>query len=238
MEYKNQTTVRSLSDFIRELETRIDDRHRILLFRGQIVDKPLLPKIARHLFKQSREKDELRMLTEFSTKSLSHINYNPTRPLEELTIAQHHGIPTRLLDWTENALTALFFATNQELPESEEQAVVWVFSMDRNSSLLIENPNENPFEFEEVKFFKPANIIQRVSSQSGWFSIHPYKGQGWYERIKENLDTSARLNKVVIPKKNVESIRNTLESCGINEYTIFQDLDSLGKYVFRKYKKN
>mgnify|MGYP003664945116 CR=1 FL=1 len=238
MKEYHTTEITSLSEFVKELETRIDDRNRIILFRGQTVDKALIPKIARHLFQKSREKDEQRMLDEFSSKSLAHIKYNPTLKLEHLTIAQHYGIPTRLLDWTENALTALFFATNVELKDSEEFAVVWVLSLQRNSNFLLTDLSKNPFKLNELKLFKPADIIQRVSSQSGWFSIHPYGGQGYYERIETNLDESVRLNKILIPRKKVKSIRETLESCGINEYSIFQDLDSLGRYVFNKYRKN
>ncbi len=235
MEY-NTTEIKSLSEFVKELETRIVDRFRIILFRGQNVDKALIPKIARHLFKQSREKDELRMFNEFNTKSLSHIKNNPSLTLEKLTIAQHYGIPTRLLDWTENALAALYFATFSELNEEESHAVIWILSFERDSDFLLSNLDIDPFQLKELKFFKPSDIIQRVSSQSGWFSIHPFRGQGWYDRIETNLDDSVRLNKVIIKKKNIIQIRETLESCGINEYSIFQDLDSLGKYIFKKYK--
>lgn len=232
----NTSEITTLSEFVKELETRVVDRYRIMLFRGQILDKALIPKIARHSFKKSREVDEQRMLNEFNTKSLAHLKYKPNLVLEQLTIAQHYGIPTRLLDWTENALTALYFATCSDLPATEDFAVVWVLSLDRNSEFVLNDLSVDPFKLNKLKFFKPADIIQRVSSQSGWFSIHPYSGQGWYERIETNIDDSIRLNKILIPKNKVEKIRDTLESCGINGYTIFQDLDSLGRYLFNKYK--
>jgi len=232
----NTTEIKSLSEFVKELETRIDGKFRIILFRGQNVDKALIPKIARHLFKQSREKDEIRMFNEFNTKSLSHINNYPNHTLEKLTIAQHYGIPTRLLDWTENALAALYFATYGDIDDEETHAVLWVLSLERDSSFLINDLTENPFEQKELKFFKPTDIIQRVTSQSGWFSVHPYRGQGYYDRIETNIDESIRLNKIKIEKKNIKKIRDTLESCGINEYSIFQDLDSLGRFIFKKYK--
>ncbi len=231
------TEIATLSDFIKEIETRVKDRYRILLFRGQVVDKALIPKIARHSFKKSREVDEQRMLSEFNAKSLAYLKDKPSLILEELTIAQHYGIPTRLLDWTENALTALYFATNTIWSEAQDYAVVWVLSLDRNSDFVINDLNVNPFDLKDLKFFKPADIIQRVSSQSGWFSIHPYRGSGFYERIETNIDDSIRLNKITIHKNNISKIRETLETCGINEYSIFQDLDSLGRYVFNKYKR-
>ena len=232
----HDTTVHSVSEFVTQLETRILDRYRITLFRGQNTDKALIPKIARHYFKKSRKIDEKRMLEDFSTNSIAHLDYEPKNILEKLTIAQHHGIPTRLLDWTENALTALYFATYSETSE-DDTAVVWVLSLERDSELLLRDSNVNPFAIDEIKVFKPANIIQRISSQHGWFSIHPYKGQGFFERIENIEDESVRISKVIIPRENINEINKTLDSCGINEYTIFRDLDSLGKYVFHKYKQ-
>lgn len=237
-------TITSLSEYIGQLESRINDRYRIILFRGQSIDKALIPKIARHTFKKSREVDEKRMLQEFSTKSFSHLNFNLTTKLERMTIAQHHGVPTRLLDWTENALTALYFATNKDIPSDKKYAVVWVVSFDRKSDYILDDLSTDPFKLKDLRFYKPADIIPRVASQLGWFSIHP-KGsgsmKGWYDRILTSLDNedeTVRLNKFKIPANKIKDIRETLETCGINEYSIFQDLDSLGRYVFRKYRKN
>ena len=230
-------TIHSLSDFIKQLETRINDRYRIILFRGQNLDKALIPRIARHYFKKSREIDERRMLNEFISNSISHLEYTPKNILEHLTIAQHHGVPTRLLDWTESALTALYFATCSTPPTNEKHVVLWSISLERDSELLLSDANTDPFEIDKIKIFKPANFIQRVASQHGWFSIHPSNNNGFYERAENITDDTARINKFIIPRDNVKGIHETLEVCGVNIYTIFQDLDSLGNYIFKKYTK-
>jgi len=233
----NTTYISSLSEYIKLLETRIVDRYRITLFRGQNTDKALIPGIARHNFKRSREVDEKRMLEEFNTQSIQYLNYQPKTDLEKLTIAQHHGIPTRLLDWTENALAALYFAVNQH-PKENDLAVVWVLSLDRDNNMVIKESDSDIFNSKEVKLFKPATIIPRVTSQFGWFSCHPYSGQGFYERIDREYKDTTRLNKILINEGKSNEILETLESCGVNKHAIFRDLDSLGQYIFDKYRKN
>lgn len=232
----NTTYISNLSDYIRLLEERIVDKYRITLFRGQTTDKALIPSIARHYFKKSREVDEIRMLDEFSAQSIQYLNFHPNTDLEKLTIAQHHGIPTRLLDWTENALAALYFAV-KKVPINNDNAVVWVLSLDRDNQMLQIDPLENIFEQDEVKLFKPVSIIPRVTSQFGWFSCHPYKGDGYYLRIDEKYEDDTRLNKIIVNEGKSKDILETLESCGINKHTIFRDLDSLGQHIFEKYQK-
>jgi FRG domain len=234
MQKFHTTEIGTLSEFTHLLETRVSDKYRILLFRGQNIDKPLIPNISRHLFKKSREVDEKRMLEEFNIQAIQYLSYHPKNELEELTIAQHHGVPTRLLDWTENALAALYFAVSKE-PIIDSNAVVWVLSLERDSPLLVSDPNINVFNQKQLKFFKPTSIIQRVSSQHGWFSLHPFRGQGFYDRVDEPSE-AYRLNKIVIKHGCSKKILQTLESCGINRHTIFRDLDSLGYYIFEKYK--
>jgi hypothetical protein len=235
MKTVNTTTIKSLSEFMSLLETRIMDKYRITLFRGQTTDKALIPKIARHIFKKSREVDGKRMLDEFNIHSIQYLTYHPKNELEQLTIAQHYGLPTRLLDWTDNALAALYFAVCDE-PKDEDQAVIWVLSIERDSELLITEPNIKVFEQKTLRLFKPASIIPRVSSQFGWFTLHPFQGQGFYERADKTYNETVRINKVVIAKDCSRRILGTLESCGINRHSIFKDLDSLGQYVFEKYK--
>ena len=171
----NTAHIACLSEYIKQLETRIVDKYRITLFRGQSTDKALIPGIARHYLKKSRVVDEKRMLEELNAQSIQYINYQPKTNLEKLTIAQHHGIPTRLLDWTESALAALYFAVNKQ-PAENDSAVVWVLSVDRDNQMVIEKNDSDIFSFKEIKLFKPATIIQRVTSQFGWFSCHPFSG--------------------------------------------------------------
>jgi len=83
-----------------------------LIFRGQPVDQPLLPRLVRldlRIEHESWKKTEALILEEFKRGLLPLSEFKPENNWDLLALAQHHGLPTRLLDWTYSALAALCF---------------------------------------------------------------------------------------------------------------------------------
>ncbi len=110
---------------------------RRLYFRGQsrlaLGGYPLTPSVARYphvtnLTMADLEQKECEVLETFSNHLLTYVRHRPASAWEELAIAQHHGLPTRFMDWTTNPLVALYFAVRNTGGRSHDSAVYVLIS--------------------------------------------------------------------------------------------------------------
>jgi len=224
----------SLAEYVKEISTILEDFNIMkIMFRGQRRDEKLLPKIVRdtHLKKSEILEIEKYMLKDFKRKARLYLDFEPNNDLEWLAIAQHHGLKTRLLDWTENALAALWFCVEQKPENMKGYGVVWVSEfLDIESYYVNDDDYINPFKIERTKIFKPVHLTKRIISQSGIFKVHKilYK-----EKIaiplEKNPHFTETLTKIKIPYQKFENIKFNLERCGITSASLFPDLDGLCK---------
>lgn len=208
------------------------------LFRGQVTDSPLLPKICRLHAKGDILEIEQKLLSEF--KRTNPLLIEQLRPMDDwdyLTLGQHFGLPTRLLDWTNNALTALWFATANTdwYPEAKpEYALVWLL-MAETGDFDVDLGQTHPFATKETKLIRPRIIKQRINSQSGMFSVMSSDDLKAKRYLDESDSYQQKLVKIKICKQSFADIRNDLNTVGINAFTIFPELEGLCTYLQWRY---
>ena len=98
------------------------------------------------------------MLRLFKEQSLPFLNFTPSNDWEWLALAQHHGLPTRLLDWTTNPLVAAYFAVEKE---HNGDSAVYAY---RTRNFLNISDKPDPFKTKKFGKFIPSHVTQRWSA--------------------------------------------------------------------------
>ena len=225
-----------------------------LCFRGQThVSWALAPNILR--YEMLGSEDEIR--AEFQRRAPQYMTeLAPVDYWGWYILMQHFGAPTRLLDWTDSALVALFFALNPASRdvEDEEDAVVWILdpwwlnkTVLGNESILLPNFHgtkgylAEPYESidgaglthirpQYPVAVDPPYIARRVAVQRSHFTIFGNDREG-LTRLGEK--PGARLKKIVIAKEKKARMRADLLLLGITDTSIYPDLRGLSDELTR-----
>ncbi len=245
------TTIRSVTDYVKYVETQCPETTgtEFVLFRGQHqeYEAGLVPSIARCKPREgliSVEQDcdsllavEQEILKQFQKKSLPFLEREPKTALDWLTVAQHHSVPTRLLDWSCNALASLWFVVDGDPAKGADgelaDGVIYIF---RTRASDFKEPSDmkgnDLFDYKKIFIYEPPSITRRVFAQYGYFTVHPFlRRKSCYVALDQDHDCKKRLSKLVICPSRFEHIRTALDRLGINRFSIYQSLDELGDHL-------
>ena len=199
----------------------IEERYRYngtYAYRGVKDSKyKLIPKVGR--IKGYTKTLEKEILWLFKRYGAPFLHREPKNAWDWLAIAQHHGLPTRLLDWTENPLVAAYFAVEDTLSDKNTDSAVYVL----NTSIVLDPERlGNPFTVRSVDIFLPYNITHRIAAQSGLFTIHPKPADPFDRRS---------IDRLIIPNVLREEFKDILFTYGIHRGTLFPDLDGQARFI-------
>ncbi|MGP0579615.1 FRG domain-containing protein [Paenibacillus peoriae] len=233
--------------FFDEIKAFCDFHHnKEIWFRGQTCDKPLNSGLFR--IDQLKEIEDKKNYEETAYRrfiSLGHPFLNGEKDWELLFIMQHHGVKTRLLDWSPSLLTALFFAT-----QKNEAPVLWmlhprklnkkcageytVFSMPMIVSYERYIMTPNRLSFGTAAIFPTRNTTRQVIQQ-GVFTVQGDGNIPLEEECNGTLIRESILKKIEIPESLFEEIRYFLKLNNITQFTMYPDLDGLSNHIHDAY---
>jgi hypothetical protein len=204
------------------------------LYRGQADNWPLLPKLFRLERGQSGFTGlQFMIMDMFYERSLYLLPSSPIGQYDSLSLAQHHGLPTRLLDWSSNPLMALFFSVDSS---HRPRPVVWIFDgtqkqLDDGKQWNLHNTGFDP---SPVVIINPTPHSRRVVAQAGWHTVHALvlnrREVGKPQPMTETEDT-AHLVGVLIEPTKAQEIKKELREMGIHAATVYGDLTSVCREI-------
>jgi hypothetical protein len=206
------------------------------LFRGQADKSPILPKIGRPAYKYDRARERalhhafVRAVRPFLPMPLSS-------PWEFLALAQHHGAPTRLADWSTSPLVAAWFAVTS-YPEDTDAAIYAldltrpdIERFDIAAGLSATGARfDDPFAMTKgVYLIETAPVSARITTQRGIFTVHGDPKAALPVPDADRFD---------IPTALRSDFQDRLLDLGIDASHIFPDIDGLCKTLDWKLRRH
>ena len=210
------------------------------VFRGQNSDKSLLPKLGRSPVHSDLKNREQLMFEEFSRLYVGLTDQAPESRWDLLALSQHYGLPTRFLDWTAGALSAAWFAVENEGRDQKgdlSDAVVWVLKTRVEDFISNKEKEKNsPFNNGKTRIYRPTAITRRISVQGGMFTVHQLRANSNdFVPLERNPVYKPRLKKFVIEANSCRNIKSELNGCGVNRSSLFPDLGGLCSHLAWRY---
>jgi type I restriction enzyme M protein len=218
------------------------------VFRGQPQQWSLLPKLFRYGPVEAVgrwggfEKLEARILELFKSRADPFLSVVPKSKLDWMVLAQHHGCPTRFLDWTGNPLVALFFASEKD---DKADGIFW--SITSFEFFPHDTADEVLKSIAKKAFiYTPKHVTARITAQAAGFTIHPFSldenGQPIPFQTGDDLQSpifrpaepnapAGFVEHAIVPGAFKKTIRNQLHQLSIHREALFPGLDGISDHI-------
>lgn len=227
-----EVRVSSFMEYMQYVSAQCGEKH---LFRGvHNGTYRLVPKIGRSSYgsnfageteeaiSQLQDLEESTM-RRFVMMSVPYLDMRNMNTWDQWTIGQHHGVPTRFLDWTENPLIAAYFAVEKY---GDMDAAVYIINRD---SFSVSGDVDDVFSArDEIVLHIPSYINPRIIAQKGVFTVHKNPRKP-IDKVLEEME--APVTKIVIDHACFLDFRRMLDWCGINRSFVYPGLDGVAGYL-------
>jgi FRG domain len=162
---------------------------------------------------------EAQLLDEFRRHARQYlVNSHSFSEWDWIFVAQHHGLPTRLVDWSTNPLVACFFAC-EESPNGKRPGHVTAISPGEVGYLSGEEQRAGPLNMVSTRFVVPTAVASRIIAQRGLFTVHSQPTIAWRARGKRDF--------FEIPADLKKEVKTLLLGMGVDAQFLMADLDGL-----------
>lgn len=241
--------VNSVAELIETLGP-IYKRSKSVWFRGHRIAKwHLDPTLSREKMLDR----ELELTKRFKQNAFQFLTRVPSQEWEWMFLMQHYGVPTRLLDWTENPLIGLYFATREDQFTSRARkptAAMWCLfpqQLNQMAGMVLGSKDDIPAfgDEKELNDYLPSQVSQTTSSKNPLAIIAPrqfervYAQQGVFtimhkeakhiEELRPATGDQRHLIKITIPRRSVAAIHRELNILRITKLFVFPQLENVAE---------
>ena len=249
--------IRSVTDLLTAVEShRARARRTPIWFRGSTNrNHSLVPSLGRAPFTLGHESA---LINAFKQNAIQFVQDRPQSEWEWLFLARHHGVPTRLLDWSESPLIGLYFAINSiddPAKNDSRDGALWLLlpaelngyagitSTNRLALPIFEDNNQN------LRNYLPSVMASetgtRLTPAAGVAIRHSKRMQAQFSTFTvthrdqtplESLGDQRHIGRYIVPANAKARIRRQLISLRIDQLSVFPELDNVARLARRPYE--